>query len=112
MRARAAEKTMARVRPEDMRRVPLGVERTISRFCDMKSSRWSRRPAEFVGSLTLCSSRFFFVFVTVFVDLLLRLVRLVEVVLGRVRPREDAAEGEVLRAAGRRGERREFIRPF
>ena len=61
--------------------------------------------------LTLCSSRVFFVSVTVFA-VLLRLLRVVEVALGRVRPREDAAEGDVFRAAGRRGARREFIRPF
>ena len=38
------------------------------------------------------------------------LERLVGVLLGRVRPRDGAAEGEVLRAAGRRGERGGFIR--
>ena len=100
---------MARVRPEDSRRVPLGVEMTISRFCDMKSSRWSRKAAGFGVSVTLRSSLVFFVFVTVFAVVWLRLVRVVEVVFGRVRPREEAAEGDVLRAAGRRGARRELI---
>lgn len=74
-------------------------------------------PPDFCALLTLRKLGFFFVFVTSFVTLRLRvfvvawlrLVRLVEVALGRVRPREEGAEGDVLRAAGRRGARREFI---